>query len=150
MVPKTKYEEDMYANNHTSVWGSYFSRATKQWGFNCCHSCLRNSYCTGEVGRESNDAANTVGCLPTRALSTSWRMSLQAVILYFYYQGAIDAFQERKMLETKPMGNREASNNTFMNRNDVYGESSAQSFDEDKVKSALEKAQSASKNIKLL
>ena len=26
VIPKTKYEEDVFANNHTSVWGSFFSR----------------------------------------------------------------------------------------------------------------------------
>ena len=26
VIPKTKYDEDVFINNHTSVWGSYFSK----------------------------------------------------------------------------------------------------------------------------
>jgi len=29
---KTKYEEDVYINNHTSVWGSYYNRDKRSWG----------------------------------------------------------------------------------------------------------------------
>ena len=60
VTAKTKYEEDVYTNNHNAVWGSYFSRQARKWGFSCCHSCIRNSYCTGVVGREANDNLNTV------------------------------------------------------------------------------------------
>ncbi|KAJ3654166.1 hypothetical protein Zmor_013376 [Zophobas morio] len=51
-VIKSKYEEDIYINNHTSVWGSYWRGG--QWGYKCCHSFVKNSYCLGEAGR-SND-----------------------------------------------------------------------------------------------
>ncbi|KAB0802208.1 hypothetical protein PPYR_04394 [Photinus pyralis] len=52
-VVKSKYEEDVYINNHTTVWGSYWKAS--QWGYKCCHSFLKNSYCLGEAGilRES-------------------------------------------------------------------------------------------------
>lgn len=52
----SKYEEDVFTNNHTSVWGSFYSRRTQKWGYACCHSLIHNSYCTGSVGREANDA----------------------------------------------------------------------------------------------
>lgn len=42
-------------NNHTSVWGSFYDRRTGKWGFKCCHSVIRNSYCTGEEGRRANE-----------------------------------------------------------------------------------------------
>ena len=32
----TKFEEDVYLGTHTSVWGSYFDRASRKWGFKCC------------------------------------------------------------------------------------------------------------------
>ncbi|XP_031564412.1 pre-mRNA-splicing factor SLU7-like [Actinia tenebrosa] len=50
-VAKSKYEEDVYPNNHKSVWGSYWSEGN--WGFACCHSLVKNSYCTGEAGKAS-------------------------------------------------------------------------------------------------
>lgn len=35
---RSKYAEDVYINNHTSVWGSWFDRDSSKWGFACCHS----------------------------------------------------------------------------------------------------------------
>jgi pre-mRNA-processing factor SLU7 len=47
-VPKSKYEEDVYINNHNSVWGSYWESGS--WGYACCHSLVKNSYCVGQNG----------------------------------------------------------------------------------------------------
>uniref|UniRef100_A0A0C9QXI4 Pre-mRNA-splicing factor SLU7 n=1 Tax=Wollemia nobilis TaxID=56998 RepID=A0A0C9QXI4_9CONI len=54
-VPKSKYEEDMFSNNHTSVWGSWWK--DHQWGYKCCKQTIRNSYCTGLAGIEAAEAA---------------------------------------------------------------------------------------------
>ena len=48
-VIRSRYEEDIYPNNHTSVWGSYWHE--HRWGYQCCHSFIKNSYCTGEAGK---------------------------------------------------------------------------------------------------
>ncbi|CAI4218287.1 unnamed protein product [Parascedosporium putredinis] len=45
---KSKYAEDIYPGNHTSVWGSWWNDS--RWGFACCRSFIKNSYCTGEAG----------------------------------------------------------------------------------------------------
>ena len=52
---KSKYAEDVYHGNHTSVWGSWWSDF--RWGYGCCHSYTKNSYCTGEAGIEAFEAA---------------------------------------------------------------------------------------------
>ncbi|XP_073134100.1 pre-mRNA-splicing factor SLU7-like [Henckelia pumila] len=54
-LPKSKYEEDTYINNHTSVWGSWWKDL--QWGYTCCQQTVRNSYCTGAAGIEAVEAA---------------------------------------------------------------------------------------------
>lgn len=54
-LPKSKYEEDVYINNHTSVWGSWWK--DHQWGYKCCKQTVRNSYCTGVAGIEAAEAA---------------------------------------------------------------------------------------------
>lgn len=54
-VPRSKYKEDMLVNNHTTVWGSWWVKG--QWGYGCCHSLVRNSYCTGEEGRKGFEVA---------------------------------------------------------------------------------------------
>ncbi|CAG9863898.1 unnamed protein product [Phyllotreta striolata] len=51
-VIRSKYEEDVYINNHTSVWGSYWRGG--QWGYRCCYSFIKNSYCLGEAGKSVN------------------------------------------------------------------------------------------------
>ncbi|PNW85593.1 hypothetical protein CHLRE_03g194000v5 [Chlamydomonas reinhardtii] len=48
---KSRYEEDVLINNHTCVWGSWWRDG--QWGFACCHSTVKNSYCTGKAGESA-------------------------------------------------------------------------------------------------
>ncbi|PVI06622.1 pre-mRNA-splicing factor SLU7 [Periconia macrospinosa] len=52
---KSKYAEDVVINNHKSVWGSWWSDF--KWGYACCHSIVKNSYCTGEAGKQAFEAA---------------------------------------------------------------------------------------------
>lgn len=52
MTVTTKYCEDEFPLNHLSVWGSYFDRESSSWGYSCCHSTLKNSYCVG-LGTQS-------------------------------------------------------------------------------------------------
>ncbi|KAG5567423.1 hypothetical protein RHGRI_002837 [Rhododendron griersonianum] len=54
-LPRSKYEEDVHINNHTSVWGSWWR--DHQWGYKCCKQTIRNSYCTGAAGIEAAEAA---------------------------------------------------------------------------------------------
>lgn len=42
-IIRSRYEEDVYINNHTSVWGSFWKEG--KWGFKCCHSFIKNSWC---------------------------------------------------------------------------------------------------------
>ncbi|KAL8763866.1 MAG: hypothetical protein Q9184_000462 [Pyrenodesmia sp. 2 TL-2023] len=57
-VIKSKYPEDVLINNHTSVWGSWWKNF--QWGYACCHSTVKNSYCTGEEGKVAFEEANRI------------------------------------------------------------------------------------------
>ncbi|KAL9410868.1 hypothetical protein AB3S75_044610 [Citrus x aurantiifolia] len=54
-LPRSKYEEDVYINNHTSVWGSWWK--DHQWGYKCCKQTIKNSYCTGAAGIDAAEAA---------------------------------------------------------------------------------------------
>jgi pre-mRNA-processing factor SLU7 len=53
-VLKSRYAEDVFPNNHTTVWGSWWHNFT--WGYACCRSTLKGSYCTGEAGRAAWEA----------------------------------------------------------------------------------------------
>lgn len=48
---QSRYEEDLYPGNHTSVWGSWYCNGS--WGYACCHSLQKNAYCTGEDGKKA-------------------------------------------------------------------------------------------------
>ncbi|CAK7223084.1 mRNA splicing protein [Sporothrix bragantina] len=52
---RSKYVEDVFPLNHTSVWGSWWNNF--QWGYACCHSFVRNSYCTGADGKAAWERA---------------------------------------------------------------------------------------------
>ncbi|KAK0111332.1 mRNA splicing protein [Cadophora gregata] len=53
---KSKYPEDVLINNHASVWGSWWSNF--RWGYSCCHSLIKNSFCTGEEGKKAFEEAD--------------------------------------------------------------------------------------------
>ena len=50
---RSKYDEDIYPGNHKSVWGSWFNLSSFQWGYACCHSYIKQSYCAGQAGIDS-------------------------------------------------------------------------------------------------
>ena len=63
---KSMYPEDVMINNHTSVWGSWWKDF--KWGYACCHSTVKKSFCTGEEGRkamEESEAFSRGTNLPT-------------------------------------------------------------------------------------
>jgi pre-mRNA-processing factor SLU7 len=47
----SKYKEDVFPGNHSSVWGSWYEDG--KWGFKCCREVLKSAYCGG---RQSIDA----------------------------------------------------------------------------------------------
>merc|ERR1712203_827179 len=57
-VVRSSYEEDVYINNHTMVWGSWWSAGV--WGYKCCHQLVKNSYCTGDAGKEITSSSLTL------------------------------------------------------------------------------------------
>lgn len=48
---KSKYPEDVMPNNHKSVFGSWWYEF--KWGYACCFSTVKNSYCTGDDGKKA-------------------------------------------------------------------------------------------------
>lgn len=48
----------VFNNNHTAVWGSWYSPSTGQWGYACCHSIMHASYCAGEAGIQAAESSS--------------------------------------------------------------------------------------------
>lgn len=51
---KSKYEEDVFINGHTSVWGSFYHDILG-WGYKCCYSFKKESICEGETAKKVNE-----------------------------------------------------------------------------------------------
>ena len=47
---KSNYDEDVFENGHTSVWGSYWS-PNIGWGYRCCFQFEKSGKCLGEQGK---------------------------------------------------------------------------------------------------
>ncbi|KAF8558005.1 hypothetical protein OG21DRAFT_1595630 [Imleria badia] len=68
---RSKYPEDVYVNNHTSVWGSWYDVSTGTWGYGCCHSIIHMSYCAGQAGKEASYASTAQALLASSSNATS-------------------------------------------------------------------------------
>ncbi|KAF8236574.1 hypothetical protein L208DRAFT_1421968 [Tricholoma matsutake] len=60
---KSKYPEDVFINNHTAVWGSWYDSSSGTWGYACCHSVIHVSYCSGMAGIEAAEASTAQSLL---------------------------------------------------------------------------------------
>ncbi|CAE7244528.1 SLU7 [Symbiodinium natans] len=52
LLESTLYKEDVFTNEHTSVWGSFYDPETKRWGYGCCKVMEKQSKCTAEKAPE--------------------------------------------------------------------------------------------------
>ncbi|CRG95188.1 step II splicing factor, putative [Plasmodium gallinaceum] len=46
---KSKYNEDIFLKNHKSIYGSYYDRDKKKWGYKCCKNIDKNSSCINNI-----------------------------------------------------------------------------------------------------
>jgi pre-mRNA-processing factor SLU7 len=121
---KSKYEEDVHVNGHSTVWGSYFHKGAFRWGYADDHSLMRSSYCTGVNGKIANDEANEMkygtGIAGSAALA-----------------------QAREMLKTIPQGGdnkRKTGNLSNLSKSKLYGEADQfVELDEKKLEDAMSK-----------
>jgi pre-mRNA-processing factor SLU7 len=60
-ITRSKYEEDVFPGNHRTIWGSFWRQG--RWGFACCHSFVKESYCTGEAGKLAAAASQPIAYL---------------------------------------------------------------------------------------
>lgn len=127
----SKYEEDIFINGHTTVWGSFFHKGAFQWGYADDHSLIKMSYCTGEEGRRANDEANEMKYGTGQA-------------------GSAALAQARGMLKASTGSAKSggsAASNAMMNRSKLYGEASQMAeLDQTKVQAALKKSEESQKD----
>ena len=121
-----KYEENIFINGHSTVWGSYFHKGAFQWGYKDDHSLIKMSYCTGPEGRLANDEANEMKYGTGQA-------------------GSAALAQARGMLKASATGSAKSgstASNAMLNRSKLYGEANPTAdLDQSKVQEALKRSQ---------
>jgi len=61
---KSRYEEDVLIGNHTAVWGSFWEAG--DWGYACCKSTVKNSYCVANKERKGSSESNAIEMAPPK------------------------------------------------------------------------------------
>lgn len=63
-------KEELFDGNHKTPFGSWTEATSGKEGYECCHSTVKNSYCTGEAGKEAQEASNILGKGKAKAIET--------------------------------------------------------------------------------
>ncbi|TWW55009.1 Pre-mRNA-splicing factor SLU7 [Takifugu flavidus] len=119
-VARSKYEEDVLINNHTCIWGSYWKDG--YWGYKCCHSMVKQSYCTGETGVGINNS----DCVP-------FEESLTEPQEEEVPKSLLEMHRDKMVKEKKKKKNKK-------NKNKKHTSDSSDSESEEKKKEKLKKA----------
>ncbi|KAG9050501.1 mRNA splicing protein [Tulasnella sp. UAMH 9824] len=127
---KSKYDEDVYLGNHTSVWGSWYSKATGQWGFACCHSTISKSYCTGQAGIEAAAASSTANMLKAPHASSS-----QSSLPREEQQSLVEQHLEKQARGETASSGEQRFDHSGKRR---LGESDGLQLDQDKLRRAIQ------------
>lgn len=57
-IIRSKYEEDVFPSNHSSVWGSFWKNG--KWGYNCCHSFIKVYFHKKFISVQNLDNSNSL------------------------------------------------------------------------------------------
>lgn len=125
----SKYDEDVFINGHSTVWGSFFHVGAFRWGYGDDHSLMKNSYCTGPNGRIANDDANEMRYGTGES-------------------GSAALAQAKDMLQAVPQGQRkgDAKSSLTNARSKHYGDADPTTvLDREKLQAALQKEEELNK-----
>ena len=123
------YEEDIYHNNHTSVWGSFWKEGS--WGYKCCHSLIKNSYCTGGKGQE---AASSSQASRTREELQQARQSAQPI-----QQEPKGDLGEKKVKKRKKRKSSKKKKQSSSSDSSSSSDETSEGFNPKKLKAAIQR-----------
>eukprot|EP00039_Didymoeca_costata_P004201 m.71924 g.71924 ORF g.71924 m.71924 type:complete len:563 (-) comp12290_c0_seq1:108-1796(-) len=124
-VAKSKYEEDQFPGNHQSVWGSFWRDG--RWGYACCHSFVRESYCTGEQGKLAAAQTNALSAAPTEPPPDHDKDEKQKTL--------VEEHKEKLALANKKEGKKKKKRNN----DEDDDEASREKVRQKKIKEAMER-----------
>jgi pre-mRNA-processing factor SLU7 len=135
---RSRYEEDVYPGNHTSVWGSWWKEGI--WGYACCHSTIKGSYCTGAAGQGA--AEDTATALQKNMLAYAEKKAKEAAA------EAEDDSDDSSREEEKKKSKKKLEGVKPGNAAGVWGSEADKEdiqIDPKKLKEALKRAEAAAK-----
>ncbi|KAL7633507.1 UNVERIFIED_CONTAM: hypothetical protein RMT77_016040 [Armadillidium vulgare] len=141
-IVRSKYEEDVFPLNHASVWGSYWKDG--RWGYKCCHSFIKNSYCTGEAGKETSDV--NILAVPSQeqqpALEIVDEDSVEKTLLELHQEKIEKKKLKKKNKKRKLEGKKteDSSSSSESSSSDSESELSKEELRKKKLRQALIKA----------
>eukprot|EP00933_Yihiella_yeosuensis_P050720 TRINITY_DN48517_c0_g1_i1.p1 TRINITY_DN48517_c0_g1~~TRINITY_DN48517_c0_g1_i1.p1 ORF type:complete len:304 (-),score=66.97 TRINITY_DN48517_c0_g1_i1:225-1136(-) len=61
LIESTLYKEDVLVGEHHKVWGSWYNKDNKRWGYGCCKIEERDQPCTNPIKKEAppDDGSST-------------------------------------------------------------------------------------------
>ena len=68
---KEKEGDRLFDGNHTAPFGSWTEAISGKDGYECCHSTVKNSYCTGEAGRKAQEASDILNKGKSKAIEAA-------------------------------------------------------------------------------
>jgi len=54
LLESALYKENVFIHGHSTVWGSYYDKETKRWGYQCCKNMEKNGECAVKVEKVKN------------------------------------------------------------------------------------------------
>lgn len=135
-ILRSRYEEDVFTNNHTTVWGSYWHSG--KWGYKCCHSFIKGSYCTGEAGRLASSGETSVkgpAFIPPRPATPSASSSQSSSS-----SSSSSDDEEEKERKKKKKQKKKEKKKKLKNKNKTK---TKEQTEEEKLKEALKKEEEA-------
>ncbi|XP_013420500.1 pre-mRNA-splicing factor SLU7 [Lingula anatina] len=149
-IVRSIWEEDVYINNHTSVWGSFWKEG--RWGFKCCYSFIKESYCTGEAGKLA--AESSMPALTHGDADLEEEEEKQPKSLVEQHQERLE--EERRKKKNKKKKDKKKKKKAHKKKRDSSSSSdSDESVDEEeerekKIKEAIKKEEARQKEVERL
>ncbi|XP_058809972.1 pre-mRNA-splicing factor Slu7 [Phymastichus coffea] len=148
-IIRSRYEEDIYINNHTTVFGSYWRNG--QWGYKCCHSLIKNSYCCGEAGQRAIKEAEQFSGNATQSEYKEAKIEEVKNTNKEKTKDSSDNSSESSEEDTRTTTEKKSKKEKRKNKKRKHKEKKKnKKKEEDKLKEALRKEDEHNKNIEKL
>ena len=131
----SKFDEDIHPGNHKSVYGSFWRDG--KWGFACCHSYIKESYCTGEQGKLASAMSDPNRLMQLKQAEAEEKKEPEAPV-----KSLADEHKEKMEKERKDAKDKKKAKKKRRSKNDSGSDSESDKEDEEtKRKKKIQKVE---------